>query len=155
MSYMTQMPAKHFKLCRVLQQNLKCCLRDSTHITIPTKKGERAVYQIFRIFFMKKQANSTSFFWGGHPERHFPNQGWNSHPLQWTCGILTTGPPGKLLNFIFIRFYLNNFKDLWMKQHVIHCRGDWSQLSVLPLNSQTLLWSHVPYPCPHFPSFIM
>ncbi|KAM9698571.1 solute carrier family 13 member 1 isoform 2-T3 [Dama dama] len=32
--------------------------------------------------------------------KHFRNQGWNPHPLQWTCGILTTGPPGKSLNFI-------------------------------------------------------
>ena len=27
--------------------------------------------------------------------RNFPHQGWNLCPLQWKCGVLTTGPPGK------------------------------------------------------------
>ena len=34
----------------------------------------------------------------GHAGSSFPNQGWNPCPLQWKCGILTTGPPGKSLN---------------------------------------------------------
>ena len=31
----------------------------------------------------------------------FPDQGWNLHPLQWKCRVLTTGPPGNS----FISFY--------------------------------------------------
>ena len=34
-----------------------------------------------------------------HASRHlgsqFPNQGLNSHPQHWKCGVWTTGPPGK------------------------------------------------------------
>ena len=28
-----------------------------------------------------------------------PDQGWNLHPLHWTHGVLTTGPPGKSPRF--------------------------------------------------------
>ena len=31
----------------------------------------------------------------------FPDQGWNSWPLQWELGVLTTGPPGKSSSTFF------------------------------------------------------
>ena len=30
-----------------------------------------------------------------HTGSEFPDQGSNLCPLQWKCGVLTTGPPGK------------------------------------------------------------
>ena len=33
------------------------------------------------------------FFWPYLAACRIPNQGANPHPLQWKCGILTTGPP--------------------------------------------------------------
>ena len=38
-----------------------------------------------------------------HVGSQFRNQGWNSHPLHWKWGVLTTGLPGKSLN---VQFYL-------------------------------------------------
>ena len=35
-----------------------------------------------------------------HVGSQFPNQGSNPCPLQWKHGVLTTGPPGKSLQFI-------------------------------------------------------
>ena len=39
------------------------------------------------------------FCFFGHTAQHagseFPNQRLNPCPLQWKCGVLTTGPPGK------------------------------------------------------------
>ena len=110
--------------------------RVNTYNNTHKERGKDCLSNLQEFFHGKINQFNLFFFFFGHPERHFRNQGWNPHPLQWTCRILTTGPPGKSLNFI--RFSLNNFKDLWMKQHVIHCRGVWSQLSVLPLNSQPL-----------------
>ena len=51
------------------------------------------------------------FFWlpQGHTRSQFPNQGWNSHPLQWKSSILTTQLPGNSLVFsaVFsLRHYL-------------------------------------------------
>ena len=41
-------------------------------------------------------------FYFGHTswcvEFQFADHGSNPHTLQWKCGVLTTGPPGKLLN---------------------------------------------------------
>ena len=34
-----------------------------------------------------------------HVGSYFPNQGCNPHPLDWKGGVLTTGPPGKSLNW--------------------------------------------------------
>ena len=42
----------------------------------------------------------------------FPNQGLNLWPLQWKCDILTTGPPGKSLCFVF-KFHI------WMRSYSI------------------------------------
>ena len=38
----------------------------------------------------------------------FPNQGSNLGPLQWKCGVLSTGPPGKSrLNLLFFILFKN------------------------------------------------
>ena len=36
-----------------------------------------------------------------HVGSQFPDQGLNLCPLQWKCGVLTTGPPGKSLTGVF------------------------------------------------------
>ena len=36
----------------------------------------------------------------------FPHQGWNPSPLQWKCGVLTSGPPGKSPKTL-------SFKEIW------------------------------------------
>ena len=36
-----------------------------------------------------------------HVGSQFSNQGLNSHPLHWKCGVLTTGPPGMSLSLFF------------------------------------------------------
>ena len=65
---------------------------------------------IFRSRIAVLQSNSVNFFlflifahtvW--HVGSQFPNQGLNPHPLHWTQGVLTTGPPEKPLCFIVCR----------------------------------------------------
>ena len=36
------------------------------------------------------------------------HQGWNSHPLQWKHGVLTTGLPGNSLVCLFLPIFLKN-----------------------------------------------
>ena len=47
----------------------------------------------------------TKIFWGailhGMRDLKLPNQGLNPFSLQWKCGVLTTGPPGKSLAKVF------------------------------------------------------
>ena len=38
---------------------------------------------------------------------NFPDQGPNPCPLQWKCGVLTTGPPGKSYTSVFYNKVLN------------------------------------------------
>ena len=42
------------------------------------------------------------FFATQHVGSQFPDQGWNQCPLKWKPGGLTTGPPGKSLDFSFV-----------------------------------------------------
>ena len=65
--------------------------------------------------------NQFFFFFFDHTSWHvgswFPNWGSNLRPLQWKHGVLTTGPPGKSLQF-YISFYpweLPPAQTLWLQ----------------------------------------
>ena len=61
------------------------------------------------------------FFFFDHTSWHvgswFPNGGSNLHPLQWKHGVLTTGPPGKSLQFYisFSPWELPPAQTLWLQ----------------------------------------
>ena len=68
------------------------------------------VQQDFRIYDQYTKISFISFFFfflflavpRGLRESQFPNQGSNSCPVQWKCGVLTTGLPGNSLYFCII-----------------------------------------------------
>ena len=41
------------------------------------------------------------FGWAQSIRSQFPSQGWNPRPVQWTCRVLTTGPPRKSLYLVY------------------------------------------------------
>lgn len=60
-----------------------------------------------KFFFFSKNLSDFFLTGGGHTERHagpsFPYKGSNLCPLQWKFRLLSTGPLGKSLIFIFLR----------------------------------------------------
>ena len=66
------------------------------------------------------------FFFFDHTSWHvgswFPNGGSNLHPLQWKHGVLTTGPPGKSLQFYisFSPWELPPAQTLWLQGLGVH-----------------------------------
>ena len=73
-------------------------------LIIPLKKclvfSQQEDYNAFFLLFF--------FFFGGTGWNvgtgKDPRQGWNPHHLQWNCGVLTAGLPGKSLQRIFLVF---------------------------------------------------
>ena len=79
------------------------------------------------------------------------DQGLNPHPLQWKCGVLTTGPPGKsLLSFLkyilyfqtlyfymlfYLYIYLKYLYFIFILMYVIHflkeCKTNSNRLNIL------------------------
>ena len=58
------------------------------------------------------------FFGGEHVGSQFPDQGSNSCPLKWKHGVLTTGPPGNSLYFLF---YIFSIMICHMKLNIVPC----------------------------------
>ena len=61
------------------------------------------------LYGLRSWSLNFPFFFFGHTMRHvgswFPDQGSNPHPVQWKCGVLTTGPRGKSLEFSYLFFF--------------------------------------------------
>ena len=63
--------------------------------------------------------------WHAGPE--FPDQGLNPQPLQWKCGILTTGRPGKTLG---ISILLGFIMDCWGPVEILDQQTCWEAANI-------------------------
>ena len=59
--------------------------------------GNKMPFFLFSLFFLR------------HVGSWFPGQEWNRCPLQWKCGVLTTGPPGKTQGCQFEYYYQGKY----------------------------------------------
>ena len=95
------------------------CFGCSKSFTVPTN---------FRISFFL-----FIYFCPLHTACRIPNQGSNSCPLQWKCGVLTTELPGKSWVVFFFLFYFPK-KCRW-NFHSMHwlCRRFWFTMDILTI----------------------
>ena len=86
----------------------------------------------------------TFFFFFGYAAWHvgsqFSHQGLNPHPLQWKCGVLTTGLPGKSWSHL-----LNSLPQCWvvfacMNAHAYTCVTSFCEPSSIAAATEASEW---------------
>ena len=85
--FQVECPAVHAWSVTTLQCRRACWLQDSASFRCAASQAEKIQINFFKFIFWLQYALLLG------PQ--FPNQGSNPWPLQWECGFLTTGEPGK------------------------------------------------------------